>query len=117
MAQRYDIEKSPDGRWMVIDRFTGWPAEEQGMLLVGLLMEEADDLLDLLNDRDIRDTTGQGDRLGGTTSVLPSGPCHDEQAGPAPPGQLRRGCRRGTPQVAQAGTQVEEGGRGLCGQR
>ena len=60
MAHRYETEKCPDGRWMVIDRFTAQPVEEEGMLLVGLLIEEADDMLDLLNNRDIRDRKVKG---------------------------------------------------------
>ena len=60
MAQRYDMEKDTEGHWMVIDRFTGWPAEERGVVLVGLRLDEADDLLDLLNARDVRERHAKG---------------------------------------------------------
>lgn len=55
MAQhRYEIRREPDGTWTVFDVFTGWPAEVDGHLpATGLDMEEADDLLDLLNLGDL----------------------------------------------------------------
>ena len=42
-----------DGEWEVIDRFTGLPVVEQGVTMTGMPLEEADDLVDLLNYRDI----------------------------------------------------------------
>jgi hypothetical protein len=60
MAQRYDIERGPKGRWRVIDRFTGQVVEEAGIRFDNLSVEEADDVLDLLNRRDIRDRKARG---------------------------------------------------------
>lgn len=55
--QRYDIRKE-DGTWTVFDVFTGLPAYAQPGGLdgpaFGLDMEEADDLVDLLNEADRR---------------------------------------------------------------
>jgi hypothetical protein len=48
MAARYDIQIDLDG-WTVYDTTTGLPAEVNGMLQIGLSMEGADDLADLLN--------------------------------------------------------------------
>jgi hypothetical protein len=53
MAQRYEMQKTPDGQWDVIDVFTGRPVIEQGVPLIHMPLEEADDLVDLLNYRDI----------------------------------------------------------------
>jgi len=56
--QRYDIRKEEDGTWTVFDMFTGLPAYGQPMGLdgpaFGLDMDEADDLVDLLNEIDRR---------------------------------------------------------------
>ena len=61
MGQRYDIEKDPDGLWRIIDRFTGLVVvEKEGVTLDGLFIEDADDLLDLLNRRDIMDRRAKG---------------------------------------------------------
>ncbi|WP_159591908.1 MULTISPECIES: hypothetical protein [Chelativorans] len=65
--QRYDLRQEPDGTWTVIDVFTGWPAMINGQAQIsgdvqatGLDMEEADDLVDLMNLQDVRrrGTTG-----------------------------------------------------------
>jgi len=48
MAARYDIQTGCNG-WTVYDTTTGLPAEVNGMLQIGLSMEDADDLADLLN--------------------------------------------------------------------
>ena len=48
MAARYDIQTGRNG-WTVYDTTTGLPAEVNGMLQIGLSMEDADDLADLLN--------------------------------------------------------------------
>jgi hypothetical protein len=49
---RYDLQKSPDGTWMVVDVFTGWPVRVKGELLAGMDVEEADYLVNLLNFND-----------------------------------------------------------------
>jgi hypothetical protein len=48
MAARYDIQTDRNG-WTVYDTTTDMPAEVNGMLQIGLSMEDADDLADLLN--------------------------------------------------------------------
>jgi len=50
--QRYDLRQELDGTWTVFDVFTGLPVVEDGVPLIDMPMEEADDLLDLLNSRD-----------------------------------------------------------------
>ena len=48
MAARYDIK--PDGNgWTVYDTVTSQAAEVNGRIQVGLSVEDADDLADLLN--------------------------------------------------------------------
>jgi hypothetical protein len=51
MLQRYGIEKTPEGTWDIVDVFTGL-AVEVGVPLIDMPIEEADDLVDLLNCRD-----------------------------------------------------------------
>ncbi|MQW47730.1 hypothetical protein [Sinorhizobium meliloti] len=46
---RYDRRQDADGTWTVFDIFTGLPAEVNEVEQVGLEMEQADDLVDLLN--------------------------------------------------------------------
>jgi hypothetical protein len=53
MGQRYEMQKTADGEWDVIDVFTGLPVVEQGVTMTDMPFEEADDLVDLLNYRDI----------------------------------------------------------------
>ena len=48
MAARYDIQTGRNG-WNVYDTTMGLPAEVNGMLQIGLSMQDADDLADLLN--------------------------------------------------------------------
>ncbi len=48
MAARYDIQTGRNG-WTVYDTTTGFPAEVNGMLQIGLSMQDADDLADLPN--------------------------------------------------------------------
>lgn len=51
--QRYDTRKKPDGTWTVYDIFTGWPVLLANRTpAAGLDVEEADDLLDLMNLKD-----------------------------------------------------------------
>ncbi|WP_255877938.1 hypothetical protein [Sinorhizobium fredii] len=46
---RYDMRQDIYGYWTVYDIFTGQPAVVNDVELVMLEMEEADDLVDLLN--------------------------------------------------------------------
>jgi hypothetical protein len=48
MAARYNMREEPDG-WTVFDVWTGWPAVVAGVTQTELDMEDADDLVDLLN--------------------------------------------------------------------
>ncbi|MEI9412653.1 hypothetical protein [Mesorhizobium salmacidum] len=52
MPQRYGIEKTPEGTWDIVDVFTGLPVVEVGVPLIDMPIDEADDLVDLLNCRD-----------------------------------------------------------------
>ncbi|PJO48973.1 hypothetical protein [Brucella pituitosa] len=54
---RYDLRKEDDGSWTVFDIFTGMPAEVNSIPQDGLEMEQADDLVDLLNLQYIRRRT------------------------------------------------------------
>lgn len=48
MAARYDMRRDDEG-WTVFDIWTRWPAMVKGAEQVGLDIEDADDLVDLLN--------------------------------------------------------------------
>jgi hypothetical protein len=48
MAAPYEI-KAEDGGWTIYDTTTGLPAEVNDVVQVGLSLEDADDLADLLN--------------------------------------------------------------------
>lgn len=48
MAARYDMRRGELG-WTVFDIWTGWPVFTEGVEQVGLDIEDADDLVDLLN--------------------------------------------------------------------
>jgi hypothetical protein len=48
MPVRYDMRRD-DGGYTVFDIWTGWPALVKGAEQVGLDIEVADDLVDLLN--------------------------------------------------------------------
>ncbi len=48
MAARYDTRRDDEG-YTVFDIWTGWPALVKGVEQVGLDIEVADDLVDLLN--------------------------------------------------------------------
>ena len=54
----YNIEKRDDG-WAVIDVRTGVAAVENGVQLIGMSFEEADDLADLLTSREWKAVTAQ----------------------------------------------------------
>jgi hypothetical protein len=60
MGQRNWMQKTRDGEWDVIDVFTGQPVVEQGVTMSDMPFEEADDLVDLLNYRDITRRTAKG---------------------------------------------------------
>ena len=46
---RYDMRQDSLGSWTVYDIFTGLPAEVNEISQIDLDMEQADDLVDLLN--------------------------------------------------------------------
>jgi hypothetical protein len=48
MLVRYDMRPDDEG-WTVYDIWTGWPAVVQGAEQIGLDLDDADDLVDLLN--------------------------------------------------------------------
>jgi hypothetical protein len=48
MAARFNMRRDDEG-WTVFDIWTGWPALVKGVEQVGLDIEVADDLVDLLN--------------------------------------------------------------------
>ncbi len=52
----YDVEQRDDG-WAVIDVRTGVAAVMDGINLIGMPLEEADDLADLLTNREWRAAT------------------------------------------------------------
>ncbi|MDP2621459.1 MAG: hypothetical protein Q8P46_15030 [Hyphomicrobiales bacterium] len=55
MNDRYEMERERSRRgWRVVDRFTGWPAQVNGAPQIRLSLEDADDLVDLLNLQDAR---------------------------------------------------------------
>jgi hypothetical protein len=60
-AQRYDIRKEADGSWTVFDVFTGLPWEDQAFKAEGMSMEQADDLVDLVNRLDRKRRADSGD--------------------------------------------------------
>ncbi|KOF22560.1 hypothetical protein AC244_03320 [Ensifer adhaerens] len=55
---RYDLRQESDGTWTVFDIFTGMPALVNEVEQVGLELEQADDLVDLLNLLYIRRRSG-----------------------------------------------------------
>jgi hypothetical protein len=48
MTARYHIRNDRSG-WTVYDTATGLPAEVNGMIQIGLVLDDADDLADLLS--------------------------------------------------------------------
>ncbi|MBB4003173.1 hypothetical protein [Aurantimonas endophytica] len=46
---RYTLCKRSNGTWSVVDIFTDFPAIVDGRVMIGMDMEEADDMVDLLN--------------------------------------------------------------------
>lgn len=56
--QRYDMRKDEDGTWTVFDIRTDRPASVKGVPQFGLEMDQADDLVDLLNLLHVRGKLG-----------------------------------------------------------
>jgi hypothetical protein len=56
MADRYEIKPEGSG-WTLYDTTTGLPAAVNGTVLRGLCLEDADDLVDLLNRLHIQQLT------------------------------------------------------------
>ncbi|MEJ5079778.1 MULTISPECIES: hypothetical protein [unclassified Ochrobactrum] len=46
---RYDMKQMPDGTWAVIDIFTGLAVKVNETYITDLDIQEADDMVDLLN--------------------------------------------------------------------
>jgi hypothetical protein len=60
MTKRCDMQRAHNGLWSIIDVFTGQPATLDGVLMVGLKLIEADDMLYILNNRDLSDRRAKG---------------------------------------------------------
>jgi hypothetical protein len=60
MPRRYVIQKDPDELWTVYDKFTGWPAELDGLVLRGLSLRAAKKFVGTLNLKDHIDQMGRG---------------------------------------------------------
>lgn len=54
MTTRYELFHDDDDTWAVIDKFTGWPAKINGVLQMGMEMEKASNVVDVLNFLDAR---------------------------------------------------------------
>jgi hypothetical protein len=54
MIVRYDMRRDDEGGYTVFDMWTGWPAVVFGIEQVGRDIEDADDLVDLLNQMNER---------------------------------------------------------------
>jgi hypothetical protein len=65
MPRRYDIQKDPDELWTVYDKFTGWPAELDDLVLTGLSVRVAKKFGGMLNLRDHIDRMAKGEYWGG----------------------------------------------------
>jgi hypothetical protein len=63
MAIRYDVREDKAGGWTVFDRFTAMPVKVKGTLQTGLLVEVADDLVDLLNTLDRKRREADSDKI------------------------------------------------------
>lgn len=60
MARRYEMKGEPDGLWSIVDVFTGHPATLEGVLIVCLTVHEADDMLYILNNKDLSERRAKG---------------------------------------------------------
>jgi hypothetical protein len=65
MPRRYDIQKDPDDLWTVYDKFTGWPAELDGLVLSGLSVRVAKKFGGMLSLRDHIDRMAKAECRGG----------------------------------------------------
>src|SRR6266571_3957723 len=63
MARRYEMRKEPNGLRSIIDVVTGHPATLEGVLMVGLTVHEADDMLYILKSKDLSDRRTKGSTL------------------------------------------------------
>lgn len=61
VMDRYNLTKAENGTWSVLDAATGGPAEVEGRLLFGLELDDADDLVDVLNAQQ-RQKAAEADR-------------------------------------------------------
>lgn len=52
MTHRYEVQQEADSLWRVVDVFSGLPVEHDGVLLIGLLLDEADDFQEILENLD-----------------------------------------------------------------
>lgn len=60
ITKRYNMQRAHSGVWSIIDMFTGQPAILDGVLLVGLKLLEADDILYELNNLDLSHRKAKG---------------------------------------------------------
>jgi hypothetical protein len=60
MPRRYDIQKDCDELWTVFDKFTGWPAELDSLVLTELSERAAKRFVGRLNLRDHIDRMAKG---------------------------------------------------------
>ncbi|RUZ79188.1 hypothetical protein EN943_08210 [Mesorhizobium sp. M7A.F.Ca.US.006.01.1.1] len=60
-AQRYDLRKAPDRTRTVFNVFTGLTCEREAFRAVGLPIEEANDLIDLVNGLNRKRRADRGD--------------------------------------------------------
>lgn len=50
---RYDLRRSLDGTWTVIDVFTGMPVEYEARVQAGLSLDDAEVVVDIMNMLDL----------------------------------------------------------------
>jgi hypothetical protein len=60
MADRYTIRQERNGKWTVIDVFTGQPKEVSGRMMVSMELEPVKALIKLLNQQDWKRRKRQG---------------------------------------------------------
>lgn len=60
ITKRFNMQRAHSGVWSITDMFTGQPAVLDGVLLVGLKLLEADDILYKLNNLDLSDRKAKG---------------------------------------------------------
>lgn len=60
MGPRYSLHRADDGTWSVVDIFTDFPAQVGDRIMIRMDMDDADDMVDLLNRLDaLRRARGQ----------------------------------------------------------